>query len=273
MFSESVLTSNHKNLAVLFSRSGKTTEVIYALDYLRKQGIRIIGVTCAENSPLAIKSDIALVLTPILERSIVTTHSLTGMLLTTQLLAAIVEDNKVFFSELCCLPELFKLKMEEYHKLGKMIGRQTRLRKYTFVGNGPFFGLARKSQLKIKEMTLLPADSYPMFDFRHGPQLNVNENMLVVAFISDSAQKGEFKFLQEMKNFGGVIWALCDQLNDKLQNYINYVFELKSELSELARGPLYMPAIQLMAYHRPLILGLNPDKPYNVPYWVNISEQ
>jgi len=42
-------------------------------------------------------------------------------------------------------------------------------------------------------------------------------------------------------------------------------------LSELARGPLYMPAIQYLAYYRSLALGLNPDQPRNLSYWVNTS--
>jgi glucosamine--fructose-6-phosphate aminotransferase (isomerizing) len=49
------------------------------------------------------------------------------------------------------------------------------------------------------------------------------------------------------------------------------VLELNSGLGELVRGPLYMPAVQYMAYYRSLSRGLNPDEPRHLSYWVDTS--
>ena len=35
-------------------------------------------------------------------------------------------------------------------------------------------------------------------------------------------------------------------------------------VSDLARGPLYLPAVQLLAHERALLLGLDPDAPRNL---------
>jgi len=271
LFRDSVLVSGRKTLAVLISRSGKTTEVVRALDDLRSRAIRTVGITCTEDSPLARGSDVALVLTPATERAVATTRSLTGMILVTQLLAAIVSGSEAYLSELRRLPELCQAQMESYHNLGKVIGERTDLTQYAFVGNGPLFGLARESQLKVKEMVLLPVDAYPMLDFRHGPQSNVDKQMLVIAFISDSAHEEEVQFLRDMKALGGVTWALCDRDDGTLQAHADHVLELNSGLGELVRGPLYMPAVQYMAYYRSLSRGLNPDEPRHLSYWVDTS--
>jgi glutamine---fructose-6-phosphate transaminase (isomerizing) len=271
LFTRSILKRPETTVAVLVSRSGKTTEVHQALDYLRSQGVRTLGVTCTENSPLALTSDLALVLSPLSERSVVTTRSLTGSLLAIQLLAAIISGSAKFLDELQRLSQICEAHMPAFHALGQAIGQRTDLTRFAFVANGPLLGLGRESQLKIKEMTLLPADSYPMLDFRHGPQSNVDEHMLVTALFSDSACQQETQFLRDMRAFGGVTWAICDKAGDDLRSCADYLLELNSGLNELARGPLYMPAIQYLAYYRSLALGLNPDQPRNLSYWVNTS--
>ncbi len=271
LFPQSVLSDGRRSLAILISRSGETTEVVHSLDYLHDQGIRILGITCTAGSPLASGSDLAFVLSPVVERSVVTTRSLTGMILTTQLIAAIISGDGAYMDELQRLPMVCKPHMQTFHELGKTIGQNEGLTKYAFVGNGPFFGHAHESQLKVKEMALLPVDSYPVLDFRHGPQSNVDEQMLVAVFISDSARKEEVCFLQDMKALGGVTWVLCDRVDNSIKENADYLLEVNSGLSELARGVLYMPPVQYMAYYRALSRGHNPDEPWNLSYWVDTS--
>lgn len=271
LFPKNVLVSKRNTLAILISRSGRTTEVIHALEYLQHTSIHVIGITCTADSPLATQCDLALVLTSAIDRAIATTRSLTGMSLAAQLLAAIIADDKDSLAALHRLPELCRSQMEHYHQLGKTLGLRTDLTKYACVGNGPLFGLTREAQLKIKEMVLLPADAYPMLEFRHGPQSNVDRQMLVIALMSDSAQQEEIRFLRDMKALGGITWALCDRADEELRAYTDYVLELNSGLNELVRGLLYMPAVQYMAYYRSLSQGMNPDQPRNLSYWVDTS--
>ncbi len=270
-FPDSLLRNDRKTLAVILSRSGKTSEVVQAQDYLHRRKIPTLGITCQEKSPLAQKSDLALVLDPLVEQAVPTTRSVTGMIITLQLLAAIISGNTGLIHEVQRLPEICARLMPIFLALGKEIGCRTDLTSFAFVGNGPYFGEARESQLKIKEMTLRPADAYPLFDFRHGPQSTVGGHMLVTAMLSDSAFPQEVQFLQDMKALGGVIFALCDRADRKLSSCADYILELDAGLSELARGPLYLPAIQFIAYFRSLSLGINPDEPPNLSYWIDLS--
>jgi glucosamine--fructose-6-phosphate aminotransferase (isomerizing) len=270
-FPGSLLRNNRKTLAIILSRSGKTTEVLQALDALRHHNVPVFGITCQDNSPLAQKCDLGLVLSPLVEQAVPTTRSVTGMIIALQLLGAIISENTGFIHEIQRLPEICALQMPIFLALGKEIGCRTDLTNYAFVGNGPFYGQSRESQLKIKEMTLQPADAYPLFDYRHGPQSTVGEHMLVTAMFSNSAFPQEVQFLHDMKALGGVTFALCDRSDRGLRSAADHILELETGLSDLARGPLYMPAIQFMAYFRALSLGLNPDEPHNLSYWINLS--
>jgi glucosamine--fructose-6-phosphate aminotransferase (isomerizing) len=40
-----------------------------------------------------------------------------------------------------------------------------------------------------------------------------------------------------------------------------HVIELRSGLDEWERGPLYLPLVQRLAYHRAIAKGLDPDHP------------
>jgi glucosamine--fructose-6-phosphate aminotransferase (isomerizing) len=229
-----------------------------------------IAVTCDGASPLAMGSDLALVLTSATEQAVATTRSLTGMILASQCLAAIVSGNENYLNELLHLPEIFAARLPAFLELGRQIGHSTHLTRFAFVGNGPYYGLARESQLKVKEMTLMPADSYPMLDFRHGPKSNVDEHVLVAAFISDRARSLEIQFLKEMQALGGETWAICERGGSEARQAASFTLELNSGLDDLARTPLYMPAIQYMAYFLARARGLNPDQPRNLSYWVEI---
>lgn len=268
LFPDACLPGGKKHAAVLISRSGRTSEVLRSLDYFRERSFMTLGITCTADSPLAQGSDLCLLLTPVSEQAVATTRSLTGMILAAQLVSAIVAKDASYLDELFRLPEVFIANLEQYHALGKLIGEETRLARFAFVGNGPFFGCARECQLKVKEMTLLPADAYPMFDFRHGPQSNVSPRMLVTALLSDTAPQQEAAFLKDMFALDGIVWGICDKSDVNIKNATHYVLELNSNLSELARLPLYLPAVQYMAYYRALSLDLNPDEPHNLSYWI-----
>ncbi|MDD1751277.1 MAG: SIS domain-containing protein, partial [Methanothrix sp.] len=235
------------------------------------QGISTLGITCTEGSPLAMESSLAFVLSPVTEKAVITTRSLTGMILVTQLIAAITAQDEAFLNELKRLPEICARHMQAFHDLGQAIGQRTDLSRYTFLANGPFYGVAHESQLKIKEMVLLPSDCYPALDFRHGPQSNVNEKMLVTLFFTDTADEEEARLLKDMKALDGVTWAICEQAVQDVARNADYLLEIKSGLGEYVRGILYLPAVHYMAYYRAIASGLNPDEPHNLSYWIDTS--
>jgi glucosamine--fructose-6-phosphate aminotransferase (isomerizing) len=47
--------------------------------------------------------------------------------------------------------------------------------------------------------------------------------------------------------------------------------QINSGLDDLARGALYLPVLQLMAYYRAIDKGLNPDRPTNLEAVVRLQ--
>jgi glucosamine--fructose-6-phosphate aminotransferase (isomerizing) len=274
-FPETVFVDSSRCLVVLISRSGSTTETVMACDVAKGRNMRTLAITCYPESALVRQSVEALVLESANEASVTTTQSLTSMILCGQVMSGILSRNARYLKQLELLPQLGRAVIDRYHDLGQRIAENESVSKFAFVGSGPLRGIAREGQLKIKEMVLLPSDSYPLLDYRHGPKSNVDEHMLITVLMSDRARRVEIEFLAEMKSLGGKLFVLCDMADRGITQYADYLGEVESGLSEFARDILYLPPIHFLAYYKSLALGLSPSSPVNLSYWVetrNLSE-
>ncbi len=270
-FPETVFVSGGRYLVVPISRSGATTETVRARDAAKSRGMATLAITCAAASALALGSADALVLAPANEASVTTTQSLTSMVLCGQLMSGIVSRNSAYLGQLERLPSLGRAVVDRYHELGRSIGENKAIGKFAFVGSGSLSGLARECQLKIKEMTLLPSDSYPLLDYRHGPKANVDARMLITVLSSDRTRGVEGEFLAEMKSLKGKLLVICEKAGADIAANAEYIAELDSGLPDFARDILHMPLVHFMAYYRSLALGLSPASPKNLSYWVETT--
>lgn len=264
-FPEAYLPARRKPLMISISRSGETTETVFAQRLAGERGCATIALTCFE-SAISRQADLAIILTCCQETSICTTNSVTGMLLALQLMAA--TGDRGFRAELERLPEAGHSILDRAMELGQRLGEDQRFRKFAFIGSGPFYGIARECQLKAKEMTLLPADAYPVMDYRHGPKSNVDQSMLVAMLCSDRGRKWEQECADELMGCGGQLLVVSDS---PVMGSHTLDFYLNRGLSEYARGPLYLPVFQTMATYKAINLGLDPNAPRNLSYWVKTT--
>jgi glucosamine--fructose-6-phosphate aminotransferase (isomerizing) len=270
-FAETVLVPGSRALVVPISRSGATTETLQAGEEARRRDLPTLALTCRPESPLARRSTEAIVLEAAGEQSVTTTQSLTSMVLTGQLLSGIVSGNAEYLAQLRRLPALAEARMERFHKLGRRLGEEKAIRKFAFVASGSLRGLAKEAQLKIKEMVLLPADSYPLLDYRHGPKSNVDAGMLVAVLGTDRTHGVEAEFLAEMKGLRGRLLYIGEKAEAGIAASADFVAELESGLPDFARDVLYLIPLHFLAYYKSLAEGQSPSTPKNLTYWVRTA--
>ena len=270
-FPETVFVEKSRYLVISLSRSGSTTETVRAQDVANSRGMQTLAITCYPDSPLARQGNQALVLEAANEASVTTTQSLTSMILCGQAISAIVSKNAEYLGQLEQLPQLGQAMMDRHHNLGRRIAENETLTRFGFVASGSLRGLARESQLKVKEMTLLPSDSYPLLDYRHGPKSTVDEHALITVLASDRTRTVEGEFLAEMKGLNGKLLVVCDKADAETKSYADYVAEVNSGLPDFARDILYMPSIHFLAYYKSLALGQSPSSPAKLSYWVETA--
>ena len=260
-----------KTLLIAYSRSGDTTESAEALRQAADAGASTIAIVCFKKSAMADSAHVALVLEEAAEKSVTTTRSLTSMVLAGNYLAAACAKQQPMLSAYRGLPSIAREKMDAFHHLGKNIAADPDIRKYAFLGHGSYYGLAREAQLKIKEMVLLPSDSYVSLDYQHGPMSNVDGNMLVTILASDSGRKYDRAVVKNMKALGGKLLVLCDHDRGDFSPNADYLLELNTDHGDGIRNILYMPVLQFMAYYKSLSEGQDPDNPKNLFYYVTLD--
>jgi glucosamine--fructose-6-phosphate aminotransferase (isomerizing) len=111
-------------------------------------------------------------------------------------------------------------------------------------------------------MTLTHSEPFHFLEFRHGPMSMVTKSAVLLGLLSEKNFSHEQTVLNEMQARGANILSLAE-------TDASVVF--KSGIPENLRAVLYLPVLQLMAYHRSIAKGLNPDHPNNLSAVVTLD--
>jgi len=256
-----VLTDG-KVLLVAISRSGTTTETVKAVEKFKNEKRGDVVVISNYNEVLSRMADVNLVIDKGQEQSVAQTRSFASMYVAATVFAARMAGRADFIVAMGKLPEIGNSLISKYEASAKFIGENLNFDRFYFLGSGIRYGLACEVNLKMKEMTLTHSEPFHFLEFRHGPMSMVNQNAVVVGMLSDANRIHEAKVLSEMKKLGGTVAALGETDAD-------VCFE--SGIPESVRSVLYLPVLQLMAFHRSLAKGLNPDSPNNLTAVVKLD--
>jgi fructoselysine-6-P-deglycase FrlB-like protein len=229
-FPASELPARRSYEAVLaISRSGTTTEVVRALAML-SASLPTYVIVGSAGTPVAAAATQTVVLDFADEESVVQTRFATTALV---LLLAVLGI------------ETEEASAEAERALGDSLPEGTESAgSFVFLGRGWTVGLANEAALKLREAALMPADSYPALEYRHGPIALADE--------------------------GTVVWLLGDPDGDLVAD----IRATGATVVETGRHPL----ADLVLVHRVALAiaqarGLDPDHPRNLTRSVVLTSQ
>ena len=229
-FPASELPAGRRYDAVLaISRSGTTTEVARALGLL-PASLPTYAIVGAGGTPVAAAATHTVVLDFADEVSVVQTRFATTALVL--LLASLGIETERASSE---------AELSLRHDLPE--GTET-AGSFVFLGRGWTVGLANEAALKLREAALVPAESYPALEYRHGP----------IALADGQT----------------VVWPVGDPDEDLIAD----VRATGAAVVETSRHPL----AELVLIHRVALAiaqarGLDPDHPRNLTRSVVLTSQ
>lgn len=250
-------------LLVAISRSGATTETVRACQAFQAQtGGPVLTLTCYPQRALNALGALNLVLPSGQETSIAQTRAFTTLYLGTLYLAAVWAGREAILAELARLPALGQSLLADCRARVAALAGDAALDRFYFLGSGARYGLACELNLKLKEMSLSHCEAFHFMEFRHGPKAMVTASTLIVGLVSTANRERELAVLDDLRAMGAHLLAIGEA---------EAGVAFHSGLSELARGPLYLPAGQWLAVERSLHQGLNPDKPHHLDAVVVLS--
>lgn len=266
LFFDQVVPDPAETLLIAVSRSGTTTETLAAVERFRAGGGRAVWVvTCYPDSPLATAADLVLPAAAAQEESVAQTRSFASMLLLCQALAACLggADWRVLHR----LPALGRDLIAAVEPLMMDVGGRLSDERLYFLGSGPFYGVASEAMLKMTEMSLTAAQAFHFLEFRHGPMSMVEPGTQVIGLLSPAAAGHEARVLDEMLAMGAAVLRLGGA-----DDGATWHVALPPGLPEWARLVLYLPPLQLLAYHRACAKGLDPDRPRHLSAVVYLGD-
>jgi glucosamine--fructose-6-phosphate aminotransferase (isomerizing) len=192
------------------------------------------------------------------------TRSFTSMLLALQSLAGFRGGALDFLSALHHLPaEAEKFLPAAQQTIQSLVSAHT-FADYVFLGQGPFFGVAQESMLKVKEMSCSYAQCFHTLEFRHGPKAIVSPETLLTFLLSESGFDAESSVLQEMKELGAVTLVITNKATPAVRSAADYLVELSLNVPEIARAAAAVIPGQLLGFYSGLRKRLDPDNPRNL---------
>ncbi len=273
LFPDLILSGPTPCQPVLISRSGHTSEVLKAAEFLElKENIRTLAVSCATHQPLEQISTATLYALPADEKSMVMTRSFSSMLLSLQALAAAYGKQNAFADSLPRLPAGAQAVLDELHPRVREFVQSNDFSAYVFLGQGPFMGVANESMLKVKEMSCSFAQSFHTLEFRHGPKAIVGPQTLVGFLLSETGYEAERELLQEVKGLGGTTFVVANKMDAAAREAADFLVELNLDVPECARAAAYLMAGQLMGFYTGLKKGFDPDRPRNLSRVVILND-
>lgn len=144
----------HYDRVLALTRSGTTTEVLTALSDLRRCAPTSVALTAVHGSPVEAVADVTLVLDVADEASVVQTRFPTATLALAMAAFGGPVDGLVDAASA---------------GLAAPLPSAGDARHVVFLGHDWTLGLAHEAALKVREAAQAWSESYPMFDYRHGP--------------------------------------------------------------------------------------------------------
>lgn len=155
------------SIVVPISRSGETSETIFATNILHNKGLKSLGITCNKLSTLAKITNTTITTSLVEEKSVVETATFSALYLTGLFYILFLSENESLFNKIFSLSENGEY---FYQKTRDTIIKTTEkdYKQVFILGSGPYYGIARDSRLKIIEMALVPTNAYNFLDgIRH----------------------------------------------------------------------------------------------------------
>ncbi len=188
-------------LALAFSQSGKSPDLIGTMAALRRAGALTVAAVNAPESPLASECEWHLPLLAGPEISVAATKSYIAMLSLSAQLVAFWQRDPVLLDALRALPETLRsagaldwsAAIDELRDVERMI----------VIGRGLGLAIAQEAALKLKETSGIQAEAFSSAEVRHGPMELINRDYPLLVFAPrGSEQPGLIQLACDMRARG-----------------------------------------------------------------------
>lgn len=256
-----------KTLLVSFARSGNSPESLAAVELGEKivDNFYNLAITCAPDGKLAEKlyddenSYVFIEPEGTNDKSFAMTSSFSSMLLATLLIFDDRDNKKEIVEKIAKIGKEIVDRKEEVDKLVDLD-----FDRLVYLGSGPLYKLTIEARLKILELTAgeVVAIGESSMGFRHGPKSIINDNTLIVSFVSENSYTKQYDLdiLEEIHN-DKIAKRVISVSNEKYgKDWSEFVLESEG-VDDVYLSLPYIMVAQIIGLVTSLRIGNTPDDP------------
>jgi glucosamine--fructose-6-phosphate aminotransferase (isomerizing) len=263
-------------LLVVISQSGETADTLAALQKGKPHYLKTLAICNVPESAIVRESDLVLLTRAGPEIGVASTKAFTTQLAALMLLTLLLARRHGLSTEAQLIQNFNEVSglLQSGLKLNADIEKIARTLKNKhhalFLGRGEYYPIAREGALKLKEISYIHAQAYPVGELKHGPLALVDNDMPVIAIAPDDVLLDKLlSNLEEVRTRGG-----------KLIVFTNANIDIAGEtIIHVPTGnvdPMFWPLIfaipmQLLAYHVAVLKGTDVDQPRNLAKSVTVG--
>lgn len=256
------------SVVILLSRSGMTSEMVWALEHIRKTlRCPAVSITMQADNRLAPMCDLNLVLDWCYDKSVCQTRTVTNLYAASLLLAARCAGRDRLRESVLAAARgsgAFHLK---YRPLLREIAAMD-WDHAVVLADGPVSGIAEEGALAFTEIAMLPGRSFHLLDYRHGPIVVSGRKTLTLALLRPGEDKLQGAMVEDVMTRGGTVVTISDQAENRYGAAAHIQIDGVDEFA--AWGIPFIYIAQMTALHKALILGVNPDQPQGLDAYISL---
>lgn len=279
-YSEPVV--DERTLCIVVSQSGETIDTLEAMREAKRRGARTLAILNAKGSSISREADDVLYIHAGPEIGVASTKAYLGMVAAFALLSfwfarerGYMDDDaaREYVRALRELPGQVERALQVREHVAHIAEQIKGARSSLFLGRGINAATALEGALKLKEISYVHAEAYPMGEMKHGPIALVDRDLPVVAVATNSPLYDKtVSNLQEVRAREGRLVVVADEDDTKIGQHAEFVIPVPRTL-ELLSPVVNVVPLQLLAYEVARALGRDIDQPRNLAKSVTVSER
>lgn len=260
----------HDSIVVAISRSGKTSEILRSLMRLKAEtNCKVLSITMLQDNDFMPYTDFDLTLDWCYDKSVCQTRSVTNFYLALAMLSCFYSGDEwelellkkavsgVTNFQTSVRPALKTLARENWDKA-------------VVLANGPFVGIAEEGALAFTEIAQLPGICFRLLDYRHGPMVLNDSRSVNIILMQKENEALQSSLLEDLRAHGGKIITVSHLEENKFQADGNFC--IHGLIDSLAAGIPFINVIQLLAFEKAMVRGVNPDLPTGLDAYITLGE-
>lgn len=263
---------DEKTLVIVISQSGETYDTLMALRQAKLQGAMTLAICNVLGSTIAREANRVIYTLAGPEISVASTKAYTAQVVLLYLLTLYFSGkNEKELDDAYQLSEKFKHIFDKKEEIKRVSEKIAKSKDIFYLGRGLDEKIAREGSLKLKEITYIHSESFPIGELKHGSIALIEEGVPVVLLSTrkEWSEKSSSN-LKEVKSRGAYVIAIAVEGSDEVKAGADEYIEIEDAGIYLT-ALLAVVKMQLLAYYVAVAKGLDVDKPRNLAKSVTVE--